>query len=189
MSASETALCGDNEMNQLLVEIGRDDAAGMQRLSVLMASFPADPRLRFLYGSLLAGQQSYKAAVLEMRQALELAPDFILARYQLGFLQLTMGEPYAAMEAWGPLHGLPQDNYIRVFVEGLGHLIRDEFTEALAALEKGIVLNHENAPMNNDIRLIIEQIRASSLDAGDGDQPLSAAQMLLHQAAIKNTRH
>ncbi len=40
------------------------------------------------------------------------------------------------------------------------HLIRDEFAQAIERMEAGIVLNEENLPLNNDIRLLIDQCRS-----------------------------
>lgn len=185
------SLCPDDAMSDLLATVDRDDSAGSRQLRTLLDTYPADPRLHFLDGSLLAANRDYAAAVKAMRRAVDMAPDYALARFQLGFLQLSSGEPYAAQESWGPLHGLPHDNYLRSFVEGLCHLIRDEFADAIGALEKGIGQNVENPPMNNDMRLIVNEIRArpeTNAEASDVS-PSSAAQMLLQQAALKTTRH
>ena len=51
--------------------------------------------------------------------AVALAPDFLIARYQLGFFELTSGEVDNALATWGPLLRLPEDNYLRQFVEGM----------------------------------------------------------------------
>ncbi len=84
---------------------------------------------------------------------MELAPDYTLARYQLGFFELTSGEADRALSTWGPPLQPPNENYLRRFVEGLTHLIRDEFGPAIEQFEAGMSLNTDNAPMNNDIDL------------------------------------
>lgn len=187
------SLCPDAEMQDLLVLVDRDEASGLVRLAGLLADWPGDPRLHFLDGSLKASARNYEAGAAAMRRALDIAPDFALARFQLGFLQLTCGEPFAAQESWGPLHGLGQDNFLRNFVDGLCHMIRDEFPEAVAALEKGIGLNTEILPLNADMELILTEIRDRRSGSGPvdatGDEPVSAAQMLLRQASLKATRH
>lgn len=191
-----TQLCADDQITSLVDLLGADEIAGTRRLEEMLTAYPGDPRLHFLHGSFLAGNGDYGAAVRVIRRAVDLAPDFDLARFQLGFLLLTSNEPYAAQEAWGPLHGIARDNYLRIFVEGLCHLIRDEFDQASALLAQGISANHDNLPLNADMQLLIDQIAARPLATsetseaqGFADEPVSAAQMLLQHAALKATRH
>ena len=124
-----------------------------------------------------------------MRHAVDLAPDYAIARFQLGFLLLTSGEPHAAQEAWGPLYALSTDNYLRLFVLGLCHLIRDEFADAIRVLQDGIALNRNNPAMNRDMKLIIDEVRAKINEQGGGETPVSSVDFLLQQAALKSTKH
>ena len=186
-------MCDADHLAQLVERLATHEAEGLSALQAALRDWPGDPRLHFLQGSFLAGNQDYAAAVSAMRRAVDLAPQFDLARFQLGFLLLTSGQAYAAQEAWGPLYSLPPGTYLRLFVEGLSHLIRDEFSQAVAALEDGIGRNDENEPMNADMRLIIAGIDARDTDFPSQDdanaEPVSAAQMLWQQAALKSTRH
>ncbi|WP_157215369.1 tetratricopeptide repeat protein [Flavisphingomonas formosensis] len=182
---SETiTLCPDDRMTALLGAIEAGDERG---LPVLLGEFPRDPRLHFLEGSLLAARQDYAQARLAMRKAVDIAPDFAIARFQLGFLLLTSGEAHAAQEAWGPLFGLPDEEPLRLFARGLSHMIRDEFDEAIEHLERGITRNTENLPLNRDMRLLIDEMR-NKQPPSDGE-PLSAASLLLRQTTFKPTRH
>ncbi|MEI9997614.1 MAG: hypothetical protein WDM91_23670 [Rhizomicrobium sp.] len=178
-------LCPDDRMAALLAAVGRSPEQGLRDTELLLGDFPRDPRLHFLRGSLLAGRQDYAAARLAMRQAVDIAPDFAVARFQLGFLLLTSGEPHAAQEAWGPLHGLPAESYIRKFVTGLCHLIRDEFADTIHCLEEGMAANTENPAMNRDMQMIVDEVRSKLKDAA----PASAVDFLLQQSALKSTRH
>ncbi len=185
--ADRTTLCPDDKMTALLGAAGKDASAGLRELDNLLRSYPGDPRLHFLKGSLLAASEDYAGARAAMRHAVDLAPDYHVARFQLGFLALTSGEAHAAQEAWGPLHGLPRDHYLRLFVEGLCHLIRDEFDDTVRLLQDGISRNNENPPMNNDMQLIIDQVR--SRPAQGPAAPLSSVDFLLQQSAFKSTKH
>ncbi len=192
----QNQVCGDDQIASLVEMLGADEVSGLRHLDEMLRAFADDPRLHFLKGSFLAGNGDYRSAIAAVRHAVDLAPDFDLARFQLGFLLLTSNEPYAAQEAWGPLHGLPREAYLRVFVESLCHLIRDEFDDARASLAKGIALNQDNAPLNRDMRLLLDQIAAghsgaptSAETATFAEEPMSAAQLLLQQAAFKATRH
>jgi hypothetical protein len=184
-------LCPDETLAVLvaMLQAGEEDAT--PKLHDLTARFRQDPRLHFLSGSMMAGQKDYEGARKAMRRAVDLAPDFAIARFQLGFLLLTNGEAWPAQEVWGPLHGLPESHYLRHFVRGLCHLVRDEFAGTIAELERGIAANQENLPLNNDMRLVIDEVREKGLIGGGHDTPgdMSSAQMLLQQASLRSTRH
>lgn len=164
---------------------GSDDLA---LIDAVLAKHPQDPRLHFMKGSILAGQSKHIEAHTSLSKAVEIAPEYSLARYQLGFFELTSGEADRALSTWGPLLREPKDNYLRVFVEGMTHVIRDEFTEAFAKFTRGLELNTENLPMNDDIRLLMREIKTkmdqnAGLTAGEdtGAEDTSAAALLLGQ--------
>lgn len=184
-------LCNDSELQTLIAAIQGDDMGDLPEVDRLLARFPDDPRLHFMRGSILAGRQQPILAHHALARAVELAPDFHLARYQLGFFELTSGEADHALATWGPLLRLAEDNYLRCFVEGLIHLVRDEFDGAIAEMEKGIALNQENEPLNNDIRLLLAEchkLATGGPPAADGESDLSATSLLLGQF-IPGSRH
>jgi hypothetical protein len=118
----------------------------------------------------------------------DIAPDFAIARFQLGFFQLTSGESNNALKTWARLDGLPDDNYLKIFVIGLRHLIRDEFEDCIACLKKGISLNEENPPLNNDMNLLISQCEpliGSEQQSADDDET-SATSFMLNQFNTKD---
>src|SRR5688500_9741740 len=122
-----TALASDNELRDTMAALqgGADEAE--QMLDRLANKYPEDPRLHFMRGSILAGSGRSIEAHRALARAIELAPDYSLARYQLGFFELTSGERQKALGTWGPLLAEPENSYLRKFVEGMAHLIRDEF--------------------------------------------------------------
>lgn len=189
--AANGRFCPDNEFAALVAMMQQSAQSAMAELDALVPRFPDDARLHFLRGSIMASKKEYEAARKAMRRAVDLAPDFAIARFQLGFLLLTSGEVWPAQEAWGPLHGLSDDYYLVHFVRGLCHLIRDEFAEAIADLERGIAANQENPPLNNDMRMIIDEMHEKDLlgDGPDNRSDVSSAQLLLQQAALRSTRH
>jgi len=153
-----TSKMNDADMESLLLELGDfsvDDETVLQKAIV---TYPDDPRLYFLKGSVFAGNGRLIEAHKALTHAVDLAPDFHIARFQLGFFQLTSGESDNALKTWARLDGLPKENYLRIFVIGLRHLIRDELTECVSVLERGISLNEDNLPLNKDMQLIITQV-------------------------------
>jgi len=184
------AMCPDHELQAVLALATRDAAAAIVPLERLIERYRDDARVHFLYGSLLAGAQRYDEALLAMTHAIDIEPGFVLARFQLGFLQLTCGKAEAAQQTWLPLLMLPQDNPFRLFALGLGHLIRDEFAATISELEAGIALNTAQQLVNNDMQLIIDEVRqlmAAQPKPEDAEAATSAMQLLFERYAVHDT--
>lgn len=173
-------ICSEDRLQALVATMQSGQGDDLQQCERLLVEYPDDARLHFLRGSILAGIGRPIEAMPALRRAVELAPDFVLARFQLGFFQLTSGEAADALGTWGPLALLPADHYLRLFVGGLTHLIRDEFADALEQLRAGMAANLENPPLNNDMAMLagqIEQLMRSDGASGDA----SATSLLLGQ--------
>ncbi|WP_298303591.1 hypothetical protein [uncultured Erythrobacter sp.] len=193
-------LAPDSEMEKLVAALSASDGDDIGSIDILLSEYPNDPRLHFMRGSILAGQADHIKAHESLSRAVEIAPEYAIARYQLGFFELTSGEADRALATWGPILRAPKDNYLRVFVEGMVHVIRDEFSEAIAKFENGISLNQENLPMNGDIELLMRELKAK-MDAGAGGNnaldkksnddasATSAASLLLGQLGGNPTKH
>ena len=177
-------LMSDAELQALMAAIAAGEGDDIALADRALAQFGDDPRLHFLRGSLLAGIGRPIEALSSLRRAVEIAPDFAIARFQLGFFQLTSGEAADALSTWGPLALLPEGHYLRIFVGGLTYLIRDEFPQAVEQLSRGIAANEENAPLNRDMQLIVDRVGEIGSEpaavAGDG---ASATSFLLGQFA------
>lgn len=186
-------LCGDEEMGQLVAaaEAGTGDAPAF--VERLLDAYPEDPRLHFLRGSLLAGSGRPIEAHSSLSRAVQLAPDFTLARFQLGLFELTSAEPARALATWEPLGALPEDHYLARFVAGLTHLIHDRFAETVLALEAGIEANKDNPPLNRDMRLVIERCSGlanpAQAEAATAIEEASATSFLLAQLGGRGTTH
>ncbi len=138
---------------------------------------------------MLAGSEHLVEAHESMKKAVELAPEFHIARFQLGFFELSSGEADAALATWGPLESLPEQHYLRHFVTGLTHLIRDEFELAVSNLRVGQASNQENPPLNNDMQLIIDKcvdILSDAKTNADSQQEISSTSLLLGQFSNSN---
>lgn len=133
--------------------------AALAKADDLLKSYPRDARLHFLRGSILVGAGKPIEAYSALSRAVDIAPDFAIARFQLGFFQLTSGEANNALATWGPLEQLEDGHYLRLFVEGLRHLIADDFDMAFQLLGRGMKANTENPPLNRDMQLLIDRCR------------------------------
>lgn len=184
MSDTMNGQCSDAQIGEILQISAADTMAGVAAIDAALADFPEDARLHFLKGSMLIGEKRFIAAHAALTRAVAIAPEFYLARFQLGFFELTSGEAETAKATWQPLHALPDGNYLKAFVEGLEHLIGDRFDQCIASLRAGIAINQENEPLNNDMRLIIDRCDeilaggGSSIAAGE-DDAVSATSLLL----------
>lgn len=182
----EMTRCSDEEMAQLLQSMQMDAGDDLGLAERLIEAYPEDARLHFLRGSILAGSGRPIEAHASLSRAVALAPDFALARFQLGFFELTSGEAARALATWEPLDGLPHDQYLAHFVRGLRHLILDQFDQAIHALGEGIAVNEENLPLNRDMQLIIDECRRlggvdTPAPASPAEEEASATSFLLDQ--------
>lgn len=177
--------CSDEEMVQLLQAMQSDAPDELGFAERLIEAYPEDARLHFLRGSLLAGSGRPIEAHASLSRAVALAPDFALARFQLGFFELTSGEAARALVTWEPLDALPHEDSLVHFVRGLRHLIQDHFADAIRELEEGIAVNTENLPLNRDMQLIIDECRGFASDASPSaastEEEASATSFLLDQ--------
>ena len=182
---TELKLCADAELQRLMEASAAGAEDELAQTDQLLRTYPDDPRLHFLRGSMLAGIGRPLEALPALKRAVDLAPDFAIARFQLGFFLLTSGEPTDALSVWGPLALLPDEHYLRLFVEGLTHLIRDEFEACIRYLRQGIEANAENIPLNRDMQLLIDKVSnlGPTSSSGIADDSMSSTSFLLDQIA------
>jgi tetratricopeptide (TPR) repeat protein len=134
------------------------DQPDLKQIQAAVAKDPRNAQLRYLLGAELAQQKEYPAAVIEMRNALELDSSLHFARFQLGLLFLTMAQPANSIATWAPLESLDENAPLKLFKRGLEALIRDDFAACIALLRRGIELNTQNAPLNRDMSMVIERV-------------------------------
>jgi hypothetical protein len=184
-------LCSEETLAPIFALAGKEPEAAIAAIDAALINFPDDYRLHFLKGSLFVGLKRFVGAHYAMAKAVALAPDFHIARFQLGFFELTSGEPEAAKETWRPIiDALEESHWIRLFVKGLHHLADDRFAECVHSLQTGIAKNTENLPLNTDMALIIarcEQILTNGgAEKSEAQGDLSATSFLL---ASRTRRH
>lgn len=177
------------DLLQRLREHQGDGAAARQLLEQAVQEHPGDPRLYLLLGAERVHGKDVDGAEAAYIAALQLAPDFAIARFQLGLLQLTSGRPAAAFSTWAPLEALGERDPLRLFKQGLEHMARDQFDEARRLLEEGIAENRENPPLNRDMQMVLERIAAvqGQPPAGQAEEAAPAADHFLVSAYRKTS--
>lgn len=179
----------DDVLASALKQIDHNPEGAVARLDELIGLYAADARLQFLCGSVLAGLGRFAEAHVKMQNAVAIAPDYDLARFQLGFLELTSGDATAAQVTWAPLLNLPPDNPLKFFVQGLTKMFSDAFEESIALLQEGISRNQLLPLMNKDMGLLIVEM-TQKLNAQSGETNVdSDTNFLLKQFSFKNTKH
>jgi Flp pilus assembly protein TadD len=181
--------CPDDVLAQLVELAGRDEAGAIARIATLLEPHRSDPRLHFLEGSLLASQARYDEGRAAIARAVEIAPGFAIARFQLGLLELSSGDAEAADNTLRPLAEAESGDALVLFARGLRHLLRDEFAVAESLLRQGIAINRDHPPVNADMELILARIAEVAPAPAARDEDVSAAQMLLREHAAKSTTH
>jgi len=148
-------------------------AERMQLEQAIRADF-SNGSLHYLLGADYAQTGEYDRAISEIALALELDPNLHTARFQLGLLHLTLGQPDTSLAVWAPLESQP-DEALRRFKRGLEALIHNDAAACLAELEVGIALNTSNAPLNGDMQMMIAKVREHFEQPAPGpaeDQPI-----------------
>jgi tetratricopeptide (TPR) repeat protein len=141
-----------------------------EKIAELRRAAVADPRngeIRYLLGAELAQHRRYDEAVLELSAAVALNPLLHTARFQLGLLHLTMVQPHHAAAVLAPLENLEDHAPLKHFKRALEALAVDDFLAAVASLEHGMQLNTDNVPLNADMKLLLDRIKATMADNAD----------------------
>ena len=116
----------------------------------------------FLIGAELAQMGRMDEAETAYANAVLLAPELDMARYQLGLIQFTSGRAALALVTWGPLFQRPPESALQRIVHGFAALAQDEFAPALACFREGMALNHDNPALNRDLQMMIDRILAQT---------------------------
>lgn len=121
-------------------------------------TIPASGLPHFLIGAELAQLGRMDEAEAAYANAVLLAPDLIMARYQLGLVQFTSARAALALVTWGPLFQLSPENVLQRVVHGFAALAQDDFEKAEACFREGIALNHDNPALSKDLQLMLDRI-------------------------------
>lgn len=157
-----TALTQKELLALALEATRRGDAAhSLAYLKEAAARDDATGEACFLLGSEYAQIGLFDEAASNMQRAVDLAPEFPIARFQLGLLHLTSGRADEARQALTPLTELGDQHALAVLARGLDHLMADEFPQCIQCLEQGIGLNADNPALNADMQQLVERVKAA----------------------------
>lgn len=146
-----------------------------------IALAPGAAMPHFLRATNFAHAGNYELAEACYTACLTRAPDFAIARFQLGLMQVTGGRAALGQATWELLLTLPDDDYLKLFAQGFMLLLADQWGPARAAIERGIARNTANAPLNDDMRGVLERmaVARAGADAAEAETSASGAHFLL----------
>lgn len=142
-------------------QAGRPEAA-LALFARAQEMAPASGVPAFLIASEQAAAGNFDAAEAAFASAVLLAPEFALARYQLGLLQFSSGRPSVGLLTWEPLLTAPASEPLGHFVRGFASLAQDDLPTALHHLREGLALPGGNPAVSADIRRVIASVEALS---------------------------
>jgi tetratricopeptide (TPR) repeat protein len=186
----EDTMCESAELDDVIHAMQRSDELALSVINDTLARWPRDYRLWFLRGSVQASRRQNVDARVDFKQTLILAPDFHVARFALGVLELIHNLPEDAAATWAPLDDLANNHGLRVLKDGLINLSADRFDIALEQLKRGMALNADQPAINAYIQSVVQRIdgRTSTVQpemASNAD----ANHLLLSGYLASNTRH
>ncbi|MBE7367179.1 tetratricopeptide repeat protein [Ramlibacter pallidus] len=163
------------------LEASRDNRtdAALELFAQASAAAPGSGVPHFLMGSEHASAGDIQAAELAFANAVLLAPEFHLARYQLGLLQFSSDRAAVALITWQPLFSLPESDPLRHFVSGFAALAQDRFQEALHHYRAGLQRNDDNPAVSADIGKVIAAVEQLMQPPAAGQPAAAASHVLL----------
>lgn len=159
--------------------------AALDFFSQASALLPSSGVPHFLIGSEHASAGNIDAAEAAFARAVLLAPDFALARYQLGLLQFSSQRAAMALLTWQPLFTLPGPDPLGHFVRGFEALARDSFGEALHHYREGLACNDINQALAADIQRVVEAVERLPREPGEAAEPEPQANHVLLSSYAK----
>jgi tetratricopeptide (TPR) repeat protein len=141
-------------------------------------SHPAAEAL--LLASDLAAEGRFEEAEAAFANAVLLAPDWAIARYQLGLLQFSSGRAAAALVTWAPLGELDAADPLGHYVRGFASLAQDDFAGAASHFREGLACAQDNPAVAGDIEKVLARIGVEqAAPAPEAPQEPATAHVLL----------
>ena len=114
------------------------------------------------------------------RRTVELAPDFPMARFQLGQIHLTKNDAAAAKAILTPLASLPAGLALSAYAKGLIAAADEDLAEAAHQLQTGLACEQEIPALAADMQRVLENLFSLGAGApGSATTPHAAAPMYL----------
>ena len=156
----------DQLMQDALAATRRDDLDHSEALLSQAATLaPGAAMPHYLRATNHAHAGRFELAEASYMACLNRAPEFAIARFQLGLLQASGGRPAVAHASWEPLLALPDEHALKLLALGLLALLAEDWATARRLIAQGIAANHDNEPLNDDMRGVLARIDHAQAEA------------------------
>lgn len=183
----DVMLCDDETMDDIARLMSGPDDEAIVQLDAALARWPDDHRLWFLRGSIYAGQQRRSEARADFTRTIALVPDFDIARFMLGMIDLLDGQVSEATAIWATLDDrLSQHDALWLFKTGLLALCDDRFDVALDWLKCGLAVNQRYPGIDGYIETIVAHLETLMRKV---DDEAMGGHLLLSGYLASRTRH
>lgn len=109
------------------------------------------------------------------RKTVELAPDFPMARFQLGQIYLVRNDAAAARAMLAPLALLPASQAISGYAKGLIAAANEDVVEAILQLRAGMACEQEIPALAQDMQRVLANLEALAPESIAPASPLGAS--------------
>jgi Flp pilus assembly protein TadD len=112
------------------------------------------------------------------KKTVEMAPDFPMARFQLGQLYIVKNDMAAAKALLASLTHLPAGQALSCYAKGLVAAANEDANEAISQLQAGLACEQEIPALAQDMQRVLNNLYALTVGAesnANGQMPASAA--------------
>ena len=152
----------NDELLRIALEAVNQDRNG-EAVSMLKTLLERDPT--HVFATYLLAAEHAQLGLMDraeegFRKTVQMAPDFSIARFQLGQLCLVKGDPVAAKSMLAPLTNLPEGDALLGYAKGLIAAADEDAGEAIHQLQAGLVCPQEIPALAMDMRKVLENLLA-----------------------------
>ena len=144
-------------------------------VSLLKTLLERDPN--HVFGTYLLAAEHAQLGMMDraeegFRKTVQMAPDFPIARFQLGQMLLVKGNPVGAKATLAPLADLPVNQALSSYAKGLMAVADENADEAIVQLRSGLSCPQEIPALAADMRRVVDNLLALG---GSNSQPMAVA--------------
>lgn len=134
-----------------LYALRKEPSKGHEKLDAVLATYPNDPQLHFLKAQVYSYEQNAQAAETELRKALELDPNYLMAYSALATLFINTKQEERAIAEYKRILELRPDDSTAYTMIGMLYDARKDYNAAAENYRKALVLNPNSVLAANNL--------------------------------------
>ncbi|HKY29518.1 MAG TPA: tetratricopeptide repeat protein [Pyrinomonadaceae bacterium] len=134
-----------------LYALRKEPYKGHTKLDAVLATYPNDPQLHFLKAQVYSYEQNAQAAESELRKALELDPNYLMAYSALATLFINTKQEERAIAEYKRILELRPDDSTAYTMIGMLYDARKDYNAAAENYRKALVLNPNSVLAANNL--------------------------------------